>query len=274
MKILFIGDIVGKLGRSAIVQILSDLKKKEEIDLAVANAENVTHGRGAKIDHLRELQRIGIDLFTSGDHIFYLDPDEPFSDPSVPVIRPENLPKSTPGEGLKIIKVGGKNVAIINLLGWEFLGDKLANDKRNTWLNGEIENPFKAADRLLKTISAELILVDFHAELTSEKRAMGFFLDGRVTAVWGTHTHVPTADAEILPNGTAYISDVGMTGARDSVLGVEPQVIINRLKEGAAEPFEWVETGPAVFRSVLIEIGAGNSVKRIERMDREVNFHE
>ena len=272
MKLLFIGDIVGKLGRSAVEQVLPDLRQKEKIDFAVANAENVTHGRGAKIDHLRELQKAGVDFFTSGDHIFYIDPNEPFSDPHAPVIRPANLPKATPGEGSKIVEIGGKKVAIINLLGWEFLGDKLAKDERNIWLDGEIENPFKTADKLLKTVSAELIFVDFHAELTSEKRAMGFFLDGRVSAVLGTHTHVPTADTTILPKGTGYVSDIGMTGARDSVLGVEPQVIINRLKEGGAEPFKWVETGPAVFRSVIVEIGKGNSVKRIERIDREVNF--
>jgi metallophosphoesterase (TIGR00282 family) len=271
MRILFIGDVVGKLGRSAVAQVLPDLRKKEKIDFTVANAENLTHGRGAKIEHLRELRKAGVDFFTSGDHIFYIDPAEPFSDPDVPVIRPANLPKGTPGEGGKIIEVGGKKVAIVNLLGWEFLGEKLAKDGRNTWLDGEVKNPFQAADDLLKAISAELIFVDFHAELTSEKRAMGFFLDGRVSAVLGTHTHVPTADAVILPKGTGYVSDIGMTGARDSVLGVEPSVIIDRLKDGTSEPFEWVEKGPAVFRAVLLEFSPSNELKRIERLDLEVS---
>ena len=271
MRILFIGDVVGKIGRAAVEQLLPDLKKKEKIDFAVANAENVTHGRGAKIEHLRELHKAGVDLFTSGDHIFYLDPNEPFSDPAVLVIRPANLPEATPGVGSKIVEIGGKKAAIVSLLGWEFLGEKLAGDKRNTWLEGDVENPFHAADELLKKISAELVFVDFHAELTSEKRAMGFFLDGRVAAVLGTHTHVPTADPTILPEGTGYVSDIGMTGARDSVLGVEPRVIIDRLKDGTAEPFEWVEKGPAVFRAVLLEFSLNNELKRIERVDLEVN---
>lgn len=271
MRILFIGDVVGKIGRAAVEQLLPNLKKKEKIDFAVANAENVTHGRGAKIEHLRELQKAGVDLFTSGDHIFYLDPNEPFSDPAVPVIRPANLPETTPGVGSKIIEIGGKKVAIVSLLGWEFLGEKLASDKRNTWLAGDVANPFHAVDELLKKISAEMVFVDFHAELTSEKRAMGFFLDGRVAAVLGTHTHVPTADSTILPEGTGYVSDIGMTGARDSVLGVEPRVIIDRLKDGTAKPFEWVEKGPAVFRAVLLELSLNNELKRIERVDLEVN---
>lgn len=270
MRILFIGDIVGKVGRQAVAEILPNLRRKRKIDLVIANAENVTHGRGARLEHLRQLRSYGVDFFTSGDHIFYLDPAEPFSDPAVPVIRPANLPEGTPGEGWRILESGGKRVAIINLLGWEFLGERLAGDERNTWLKGEIRNPFRVAHELVEKISKkkpDLILVDFHAELTSEKRALGFFLDGRVSAVLGTHTHVPTADAVILPQGTGYVSDLGMTGARDSVLGVEPAVIIERLKEGAAEPFAWVEKGPAVFRSVFLEVGGRNELKRIERVD-------
>jgi len=275
VKILFIGDIVGKLGRRTVAKVLPDLRNKEKLDLVIANAENVTHGRGAKLEHLRELRAVGVDFFTSGDHIFYLDPWEPFSDPSVPVIRPANLPAGTPGEGWGIFEAAGKKVAVISLLGWEFLGERLVEDNRNTWLKGEVRNPFQVAEELVRKIAgkkADLVLVDFHAELTSEKRALGFFLDGRATAVLGTHTHVPTADATILPQGTGYVSDLGMTGARDSVLGVEPAVIIARLKEESAEPFVWMEKGPAVFRSVLIEIGKGNRVKRIERMDLEVSY--
>lgn len=275
MKILFIGDIVGKVGRQAVAEVLPGLRKERKIDLVVGNAENVTHGRGAKLEHLRQLQSAGVDFFTSGDHIFYLDPAEPFSDPAVPVIRPANLPEGTPGEGWRIIESGGKKIAIINLLGWEFLGERLADDNRNTWLKGKVRNPFQVADELAQKISdkeADLILIDFHAELTSEKRAMGFLSDGRVSAVLGTHTHVPTADAGILPQGTGYVSDLGMTGARDSVLGVEPAVIIERLRDGTAEPFAWVEKGPAVFRSALLEFGSRNQLERIERVDLEVIF--
>ncbi len=273
MKILFIGDIVGKLGRKVVGQVLPDLRQKEKVDLVIANAENVTHGRGASLKHLRELTSYGVDFFTSGDHIFHLDKDEPFSDPSVCIIRPANYPPGTPGEGYKILKVGGKKVAVVNLLGLVFLGEKVGGDERNNWLEGEITNPFQTAEEILEKLKSEkpdLILVDFHAEVTSEKRALGFFLDGRVSAVLGTHTHIPTADAVILPKGTGYISDVGMTGAENSVLGVEPEIIIHRLKEGGGEPFQWVEKGSAVFRSVIVETDSKGLVKRIGRLDLDL----
>ncbi len=274
MNILFIGDIVGKLGRRAVGEILPELRKKENLDFVVANAENVTHGRGARVAHLKELLEAGVDFFTSGPHIFYLDPNEPFSDPSVPVIRPYNLPAGTPGTGFKVVKVGRQKVAVLSLLGLGNLGEKLSEAGRNRrWLSGPVVNPFGAAETALKEIAAEkpdLILVDFHAEWTSEKRAMGFFLDGKITALVGTHTHVPTADVAVLPKGTAYVSDLGMAGARDSVLGVEPIVMIDRLKEDAADPFAWVEKGPAVFNSVLLEVDPKGAVKRIERRDSDL----
>ncbi len=275
MRILFIGDVVGKLGRRAVGNVLPNFREKEQIDFVVANAENVTHGRGAKLAHLKELQSFGVDLFTSGDHIFYLDKDEPFSDPKVPVLRPANLPEGTPGDGYQVVETQKGRVAIINLLGWEFLGEKLSKDERNRWLEGEVANPFRTVEKVLKDIKKEhpdFIFVDFHAELTSEKRAMGFFLDGQVTAVLGTHTHIPTADSTVLPKGTGYVSDLGMTGARDSVLGVDPRVIISRLKEGVGDPFDWVEKGPAVFNSVLVEVNSQGEVKIIERVDSEVIF--
>ncbi|MEX0587166.1 MAG: TIGR00282 family metallophosphoesterase [Patescibacteria group bacterium] len=278
MKLLFIGDVVGKLGRQTVAKVLPELRKREGIDFVVAQAENVTHGRGAKTTHLKELMAAGVDFFTAGPHIFYLDPEAPFSDPSIPIIRSYNLPSSAPGEGFKIVEAGRERVAVLSLLGLGNLGEKLEEDERHRpWLKGEVANPFGAAEAALKEISAanpDLILVDFHAEWSSEKRALGFFLDGRVGALVGTHTHIPTADPAILPKGTAYVTDLGMVGARDSVLGVESQIIISRLSGGEALPFQWPEEGPAVFNSVLIEIGKGNSVKRIERMDRMVMFDE
>ncbi|HEB13834.1 MAG TPA: YmdB family metallophosphoesterase [candidate division WWE3 bacterium] len=272
MRILFIGDIVGKLGRNAVSQSLPGLKTKEGIDFAVANAENVTHGRGAKIKHLRQLKSAGVDFFTSGDHIFHIDPEEPFSDPEIDIIRPANYSDKIPGVGYKIVEVSEMKVAILNLLGLTYLGDKIKEDGRNAWIEGEIENPFVTAEKLLEQLKdSDVVLVDFHAEVTSEKRAMGFFLDGKVTAVLGTHTHVPTADPTILPKGTGYISDIGMTGARDSVLGVEPQIIIDRLKGSSADSFEWVEKGVAVLRSVIVDFDSKGLVKGIRRLDLEVS---
>lgn len=272
MRILFIGDIVGKLGRKAVSQVLPDLKAKEGADFVVANVENVTHGRGAKVKHLRQLKSAGVDFFTSGDHIFHIDPEEPFSDPEIDIIRPANYPIGTPGVGYKIVEAGGRKVAVLNLLGLTYLGDKIKEDGRNAWIEGEVENPFATIESLLRELKdADVVLIDFHAEVTSEKRAMGFFLDGKVTAVLGTHTHVPTADSTVLPKGTGYISDIGMTGARDSVLGVEPQIIIDRLKNTSADPFEWVEKGVAVLRSVIVDSNSKGLVKDIRRLDLEVS---
>lgn len=273
MKILFIGDIVGKPGRRAVEEVLPNLRREKKIDLVVANAENVTHGRGASLKHLGQLKSYGVDIFTSGDHIFYLGKEEPFSDPDILVIRPANYPPTTPGKGYQVLVSGGRKVAVVNLLGLAFLGERMGGDERNDWLEGEVANPFQTIEEVLEELEGDrpdLILVDFHAEMTSEKRAMGFFLDGKVTAVLGTHTHVPTADPTILPEGTAYISDIGMTGAEDSVLGVEPEIIIRRLREGGGEPFRWVEKGPAVFRSVTVDTDSKGLVKKIERLDLEV----
>ncbi|NIT04563.1 metallophosphoesterase [Candidatus Saccharibacteria bacterium] len=274
MKILFIGDIVGKVGRRAVKEVLPDLKKKEKIDFVIANAENVTHGRGAKIKHLQELMDLGVDFFTSGDHIFHLDPEEPFSEPDISIIRPANYPEGTPGMGYKVVEVGSAKVAVLNLLGITYLGEKIGDDNRNDWLKGSIGNPFDEVELLLPEIKAqkpEVILVDFHAEVTSEKQAMGFFLDGKVTAVLGTHTHVPTADSTVLPKGTGYVTDIGMTGARNSVLGVEPEIIINRLKGDEARPFEWVEKGPAFFRSVIINTESSYFAESIKRIDLDLS---
>ena len=271
MKFLFLGDVVGKLGRQAVATHLPEIKKKEKVDFVVANAENLTHGRGASLKHLREISQAGVDFFTSGDHVFYLDPQEPFSDPKINIIRPANLPAGTPGEGYQVTSFKGKKIAIINLLGLTFLGEKLGEDERNSvWLKGEVANPFVKVQEILDELEKEnpdFIFVDFHCELTSEKRALGLFLDGRVTAVFGTHTHVPTADAQVLPQGTAYVSDIGMTGAKNSVLGVEPRIIISRIKDNQAEPFAWVEKGPFVLGAVMVETDKENKVKRVERKD-------
>jgi 2',3'-cyclic-nucleotide 2'-phosphodiesterase len=276
MKFLFIGDIVGKPGRRAVTRVLPELRKKEGIDFVIANAENATHGRGAKVKHLRELREAGVDFFTSGDHIFHIDKEEPFSDPEIDIIRPANFPEGTPGVGFKTVLVSGKRVAVVNLMGITFLGDKFSEDTRYSWLESGVENPFRRAEEILAELEKEqpdLIFVDFHCEVTSEKRAMGFFLDGKATAVLGTHTHVPTADASVLPEGTGYVSDIGMTGAENSVLGVEPRLIIDRLKDGAADPFRWVEDGPAVFASVIVETDSAGLVKMIRRIDEQNLSH-
>ncbi|HEX7455990.1 MAG TPA: TIGR00282 family metallophosphoesterase [Candidatus Nanoarchaeia archaeon] len=259
MRILFIGDIVAKPGRSAVKQILPDLTREEKIDLVVANIENLAHGKGATEKTVEEVREAGVDIMTSGNHIWFREEfaDVLNNDPAI--LRPANYPADAPGFGFTNAKVGRQKVLIINLLG-------------RLWMDEPLDEPYRTIDTiLLDQVEKEkpnAILVDYHAEATSEKAALAWFLDGRVTAVVGTHTHVPSADAQILPKGTAFVTDVGMSGALHSVLGVEPQIIIKKQKDPQPIRFEWTETGPKVFRSVLIETKRGGKAKSIKRLDK------
>src|SRR3989338_2912510 len=211
MKILFLGDIVGKPGRKAIAKVLPEWKKEHDPDLVIANGENMAHGSGFTLVGFEEVQKAGVDFFTSGNH--WPRKEEGmllFSGKKYPIIRPGNWVGSVPGQGFRVIEVGTTRVAIANLMGQTFMGEQL-------------NSPFHAFDEILDEIgsSVRVKIVDFHAEATSEKQAFGWYADGRVSAVIGTHTHVPTADARLLLKGTAYITDVGMAGIRDSVIGDE-----------------------------------------------------
>jgi len=264
MNILFIGDIVGKLGRVTTGKILPSLKKRDNISLVIPIGENLAHGRGANRRVLEEVKVSGVDFFTSGDHIF---DKEDFKNEIeyLPILKPANFPKEQPGFGYYLLdlKETGRFL-VISLVGRTFIENR----------NFEVASPFTTVDAILEEYKDEKltgILVDFHAEATSEKVAMGWYLDGRVSAVLGTHTHVPTADCRILPGGTAFVSDVGMVGARDGVLGVEKDIIVNRfLNPEIRESFQWVEKGPAVFNSLLIEIddktGKAISIKRVDEL--------
>ncbi len=258
MKILFIGDIVAKPGREAVKEVLPDLIKKEKVKLCVANIENLTHGKGATAEKVDEMREAGVDIFTSGNHIWYRKEfvDVLNNDPTV--IRPANYPGDSAGFGFTFAKVGKDKVLIINLLGRQ-------------WIDEPVDEPYRVVDMLLldqvEKEKPSAIFVDFHAEATSEKNAMAWFLDGRVSAVLGTHTHVPTADEWILPKGTALVTDIGMSGALHSVLGVDPSIIISRQKNPGPLKFEWVEDGPRVFRSVLIETDKKGLAKSIKRRD-------
>jgi metallophosphoesterase (TIGR00282 family) len=262
MRILFIGEIVGKLGRRTVGRVLPDLLKNANISVVLANVENLAHGKGVTKTTLAEVQNYGVDAFTSGNHIFWRkDVYEVFDEGRIPIIRPANYPPEVPGKGFEIIDLGksGK-VLLINLLG-------------RTFFNEPTLCPFRTVDKILEECAGEKLaatVVDFHAEATSERVAMGWYLDGRVTAVVGTHTHVPTADAWVMPQGTAHVSDLGMVGAQHSVLGVRPEIILEKLKDPRPQRFEWVEEGPAVFNSVLIEVEDGKA-KSIERVDRVVD---
>ncbi len=256
MKILFIGDIVAKPGRKAVERVLPSLKSSDNIGLVFANCENLAHGRGITEDKIKEMQDVGIDYFTAGDHLFWQKDAYDVID-KLPIIRPANYPEDTPGKGYAVIDLGAKGaVLLINVMG-------------RTFLNERIDDPFRAVDKILEeTVENKFlaILVDFHAQATSEKMAMGFYLDGRVTAVVGTHTHIPTCDQFVLPKGTMYVSDIGMTGNIDSVLGVKKEIIIKQYLSGMNQKFEWEEEGRSAFRSVLID----TEKKEIIRVDKNL----
>ncbi len=253
MKILFVSDIFGRPGRETVKEILPKIKEKHGPDLVIANAENLAHGNGFSPEHINEMSRAGVDFFTSGNHVWgNLDGVNRLDDKDFPVIRPANFPidMHIPGRGSQVIKdKQGRKLLVINLMGRVFMKPVL-------------DCPFRAADRIIKEHQDEDlagIFVDFHAETTSEKYALSFYLDGKVSAIVGTHTHVPTKDARILTGGTAAITDVGMTGSVDSIIGVKRELIINHFLSNMPAKHEPEENGEMVFNAVLVELDDGKN---------------
>ena len=255
MKILMVGDVVGRPGRYFFMERTPELRQKKNIDMVVVNGENAAHGKGLTPNVFDELIRGGADVVTTGNHIWdnsnvlKIIDTEPF------LLRPANYPEDTPGKGFCIYPVGKKKVGVINMAGRVFMQPPM-------------DDPFRLADKILNIIKKDcnVILVDFHAEATSEKLAFAHYVDGRVTAVVGTHTHVQTADEKILPKGTAYISDLGMVGAENSILGMAIEPVIQRFITGRPSKFE-VGEGAAIFCAVLININdKTNKVIKIERV--------
>jgi metallophosphoesterase (TIGR00282 family) len=217
VKLLFVGDIVGKPGRRALQRTLPTLRAEHDIDFVVVNVENAAGGFGVTRDIIKELDALRIDCYSTGNHIWDKREILPMLDSDPRLLRPANYPEGNPGHGLFIGETAsGVPVAVINLEGRAFMKN--------------LDSPFTVADRLLDEVAgrAKVVLVDFHAEATSEKQAMGFYLDGRVSAVFGTHTHVPTADDRILPQGSAFITDVGMTGPYEGVIGFRHEKVLRK----------------------------------------------
>jgi len=254
-SVLAIGDIIGRPGRQAIDVLLPRLRREQGLDLVVANAENAAGGFGLTLVTARELLDAGVDVLTSGNHIWAQKEIFPYLEGELPVIRPLNYPPAVPGTGYIITG----QVMVVNLMGRTFMGD--------------IDCPFRAMDKLLAELERKppVIIVDFHAEATSEKVAMGRYLDGRVSAVLGTHTHVGTIDAQVFPRGTAYVTDIGMTGPVNSVIGDDTGAVIRRFLTGMPHRLT-VGKGRAVFNAVLVrvEVDSGRAVS-IERICEEVN---
>ncbi|MBD3328456.1 TIGR00282 family metallophosphoesterase [Candidatus Peregrinibacteria bacterium] len=242
MNILFIGDIYGKAGRNLLAKNLENIKKELNIDFVIANAENARHGKGVKKEHINGFIDAGVDFFTLGNHAFNDDEftEKHLDEPNLPVIRPANFDSSMPGRGFAIVEFNGVTILIINLIG-------------QISMKHEVKNPFKLVDKILGSQKYDISLVDFHAEATAEKAALGHYLDGRVTAVLGTHTHVQTNDARILSEGTAFITDAGMTGPHDSIIGADKDPIINFFVNEEAKHVT-PATGPVQFNGVKIGV--------------------
>ncbi|MBT6401597.1 YmdB family metallophosphoesterase [candidate division WWE3 bacterium] len=258
MKILFVGEIVARPGRQTVKEVLPEIIAQEKPDLVLANAENIAHGRGATTGTINEMIDVGVEFFTGGDHLFWHKGFENEID-DLPIIRPANIMDGDyPGKGYEILETDAGKVLIINVMAIE----------NHHFSKETLDNPYLVAERIIEEEgkNVDVILVDFHAEYTSDKHAMGFYLDGRADVVLGTHTHVPTSDPRVLPEGTLYVTDVGMCGNTDSVLGVKKEIILNRVIHGAKERFEWALEGRRAFRSVLIDTTA----KEIRRLDKQV----
>ena len=256
MRILMIGDVIGNPGRRAIRALVPALRQEHSIDMVIANGENTAGGFGLTLDTASELLDNGVDVLTSGNHIWDQKEIIPYLEEGLPLIRPANYPDA-PGRGALVYN----NVMVVNLMGRVFMPP--------------LDCPFRTADRILQEAEASesprIILVDFHAEATSEKQALGWYLDGRVSAVVGTHTHVGTVDSRILPKGTAYVSDVGMTGPMDSVIGSDIGAVMDRFLTGMPQRLP-VSSGPVVLNSVLIDVDQDNGrALAIERLDRVIS---
>ncbi|MDX1763336.1 MAG: TIGR00282 family metallophosphoesterase [bacterium] len=261
MKILFIGDIVGKAGRLAAARLLPRLISRFGIDLCVANGENAAAGFGLTPKIFDELRSLEIGVVTSGNHIWKKKEIYPVLDEDETLLRPMNYPPGVPGHGSCTVSTpGGDSVGVLNLMGRVFMY--------------HIDCPFRAAEAEVARLRehTNTIIVDFHAEATSEKIAMGWFLDGKVSAVLGTHTHVQTADETVLPQGTAYITDVGMTGPMNSVIGVKTDIIIDKYLYQIPKRFDTAK-GPAQVCGVVVDIdsvtGKAKRILRIRMEDEE-----
>jgi 2',3'-cyclic-nucleotide 2'-phosphodiesterase len=259
LRCMVIGDIIGKPGRQAVVHALPTMRTEQDLDMVIANGENLAAGAGLTARLAEELLGNGVDVITSGNHIWDKREVYEYLDSGRPVLRPLNYPDDAPGRGWLVHPLpDGDQVAVINAMGRVFMN--------------QLDSPFDAMDGLLDGAAEPLPpvrILDFHCEVTSEKNAMGWFLDGRVSAVVGTHTHVPTADARVLPKGTAFISDIGMTGPRDSIIGFSLDTVLPRFLTHLPTRFT-VADGPVSFNAVVLQIeratGRATSIEQVQRL--------
>jgi 2',3'-cyclic-nucleotide 2'-phosphodiesterase len=258
MKILFFGDIVGRIGREAVSSLLPSLVKEYDIDFVIANGENASHGKGLTEGNYRELMDAGINAITLGNHWHSKEQIDDYIEDADGLIRPLNLINYDHGSGSSVFDCDGTDVRVTNVLGQAFLKETVAS-------------PYTSLSELILNEPTLVHIVDFHAESTSEKQIMGYAFDGKVSALVGTHTHVQTNDAHILSNGTAYISDIGMCGAFGGVIGFEKNSVMNKILFGQASLFEIDENAPKLVNAVVIDIdelsGRARSIKALSYLD-------
>ncbi|PIR94936.1 metallophosphoesterase [Candidatus Falkowbacteria bacterium CG10_big_fil_rev_8_21_14_0_10_37_6] len=264
LKILFIGDVVGYIGREAVKNILPKIKKKYKPDLIIANAENLAHGKGVTENTLTEMLDAGIDYFTGGNHIFSKkNHEEILNNPNFHIVRPANYPDQTAGFGEKVINISQKNILLINLMGRVFFREN-------------IDCPFRVFDRIIKKYknkNIDAVVVDFHAEATSEKKAFFHYAKQRAQIIVGTHTHIQTNDALISPFGTAYITDVGAVAAADSILGVEKTVVIDNFLTQIAKLHEFPRQGLCEFNAIIVTVNTDKKIAvKIQTIKEHINI--
>ena len=262
MVILFFGDVIGRIGRHALAAVLPSLREEFAPDVIIANAENSAHGMGVTPEALSEMREAGVMVFTSGNHVWKKKGRELLQNPASMLLRPQNYPAPNPGNGKRIFEVGTKRLLVLNYEGRVFMPDL-------------VDDPFRTLDTDLAqedVRSLDAVFVDFHAEATSEKVAFGRYAEGRVSAFIGTHTHVPTADATVLPKGTAYLTDVGMVGPVDSVIGMQAEISLQHFLHGVSDPFAVPDTGEVVVNGCVIETTGPASAKKIIHIQKSISI--
>lgn len=254
MKILFVGDVFSKLGRKALEYNIKKIKENEKINFIIVNGENISHGKGMNEGHYLWLLNLGVNVITLGNHSFQQRSINNIIDNAKCLVRPYNYIEEKPGVGYVTVNYNGIKITVLQMLGQVFMAE-------------EATNPFTATKELLEKINSEIIIIDFHAESTSEKIAYGYAFDGVATAIIGTHTHVQTADERILDGGTAFITDVGMTGPLNSVIGVKKEIIVDRYMNGGRHRFDPEDEGLSQFSALLLDIDDKTyKVTKLERI--------
>ena len=264
MKILFLGEIVGRPGRRAVIKELPNLKEEHQPDLILANVENLAHGIGITTKTVKEMEEAGIDAFTSGNHIFKKKEGiDMIANPALPLLRPANYPPQVPGEGYRVINVGMHKMLLVNLIGQVFIKE-------------DFDSPFRVWDQIKAEFGEDkpaITIIDFHAEATSEKIAFALHADGDVSAIVGSHTHVPTQDFKIMPGGTGYVTDIGMIGPVDTVIGVDKDVIIKQFIDQIPGSNTIPDHDKCEFNALVIEIdNKSGKTTKIEKIYKTVDI--